>query len=363
MQYKLRIKKSLKNFHSYVPDEIDYLFRLNANESPFNETRKILTSLFEKNNQKYLKSNSINRYPDPSQKNLRKKVSNFHKVNLNQIVFGNGSDELILYLLLTLTGKTSKVMYLEPSFSMYKILTAAIGLKGVKVELDNNFQIDIKTTILKIRKEDPDLIFIPTPNNPTGNSFNIDDVKKIIEIAKGLVIVDEAYAGYSNYTYLPLLKKNKNLLIMKTMSKIGFASLRLGYIVGDKRIIDEINKIRLPYNISTLSQVIASDYFINYKSMQKKIEIIKEERLKLTNFLNKFSQIKTFESDSNFILFKIKESRSLNNFLRKKNIIVRNFSSNKRLQNCLRLTVGLPSENKKLMSTISKFMKKYNKEN
>ena len=90
MQYKLRIKKSLKNFHSYVPDEIDYLFRLNANESPFNETRKILTSLFEKNNQKYLKSNSINRYPDPSQKNLRKKVSNFHKVNLNQIVFGNG---------------------------------------------------------------------------------------------------------------------------------------------------------------------------------------------------------------------------------------------------------------------------------
>ena len=114
---------------------------------------------------------------------------------MNQIVFGNGSDELILYLLLTLTGKTSKVMYLEPSFSMYKILTAAIGLKGVKVELDNNFQIDIKSTILKIRKEDPDLIFIPTPNNPTGNSFNIDDVKKIIEIAKGLVIVDEAYAG------------------------------------------------------------------------------------------------------------------------------------------------------------------------
>jgi histidinol-phosphate aminotransferase len=363
LRYKLRIKKSLKNFDSYVPDEIDYLFRLNANESPFNETEKILTNFFEKKNQKYLKANSINRYPDPIQKDLRKKVSSFHQVNSNQIVFGNGSDELILYLLLTLTGKSSKVMYLEPSFSMYKILTAATGLKGIEVELDSNFQINITNMILKIKKEDPDLIFIPTPNNPTGNSFDTDDVKTIIETAKGVVVIDEAYADYSSYSYLPLIKKNKNLLIMRTMSKIGFASLRLGYIIGDKRIINEINKIRLPYNISTLSQIIATDYFINYKSMQKNIQIIKKERLKLTNFLGKFSQIKTFKSDSNFILFKMKKSRSLDNFLRKKNIIIRNFSSNKRLQNCIRLTVGLPSENKKLISAVSEFMKKYNKKN
>jgi|TARA_B100000959_G_scaffold287590_1_gene374641 histidinol-phosphate aminotransferase len=361
LKYKLRIKQSLKNFNSYVPDEIDFLFRLNANESPFDDTENILRNLYRKNNRRYLQSNSINRYPDPIQKDLRKKVSSFHGVNQNQIVFGNGSDELILYLLLVLTGRTSKVMYLEPSFSMYKILTAAVGLKGIKVELNKNFQIDIANMISKIRKDDPDLIFIPTPNNPTGNSFDPDDIKKIIKTSKGLVIIDEAYADYSTQSYFPLLKKNENLLIMRTMSKIGFASLRLGYLVGDKKIINEINKIRLPYNISTLSQVIASDYFVNQQLSKQKITIIKKERIKLMDFLNKFSKVQTFESDSNFILIRLKESKSLNNFLRKNNIIVRSFDSHKRLQNCLRLTVGLPSENKKLMSTFSKFIKKSTK--
>ena len=358
MKYKLRIKQSLKNFDSYVPDEIDFLFRLNANESPFDETQSIIENLSAKTKKKFLELNSINRYPDPNQNILRQKTSKFYKVNQNQIIFGNGSDELILYLLLVLTGKTSTIIHLEPSFSMYKILSSATGNRTIKVDLDKNFQINMRDMLIKIKKYNPDLIFIPTPNNPTGNSFNQEDIKKIIKESKGLVVIDEAYADYSSYSYLPMLKRNSNLLIMKTMSKVGFASLRLGYLIGNSKIISEINKIRLPYNISTLSQLIACDYFDNQKSVKKKIQVIKSERTRLVKFLEDRTNFDVYPTDSNFILIRTTKSKSLNNFLKTKSIIVRSFNSNKELKNCLRITVGLPKENNKLIRAISAFIVK-----
>ena len=358
MSSKIRIKKNLKNFTAYEPDEIDYLFRLNANESPFDETKTILTRLSKTKNRNYLKTNSVNRYPDPSQNQLRKKVSKFHGINQNEIIFGNGSDELILYLLLVLTGKSSTIIHLEPSFSMYKILSLATGNKAIKLNIDKNFQINIRDMIKKIKKNNPDLIFIPTPNNPTGNSFKHDDIKEIIKQSRGIVVIDEAYADYSSYSYLPMLKRNKNLLIMKTMSKVGFASLRLGYLIGNSKIISEINKIRLPYNISTLSQLIACDYFDNQKTMKKKIEIIKRERSRLVKFLNEKTNFHVYPTDSNFVLIKTIQSKSLNNFLKTKSIILRSFNSNEKLKNCLRITIGLPKENNKLIRAISSFVAK-----
>tara|TARA_B100000029_G_scaffold119241_1_gene112462 strand:- start:80057 stop:81133 length:1077 start_codon:yes stop_codon:yes gene_type:complete len=355
---KIRIKKNLKNFTAYEPDEIDYLFRLNANESPFDETKTILARLSKTKNRNYLKTNSVNRYPDPSQNQLRKKVSKFHGINQNQIIFGNGSDELILYLLLALTGKTTNIIHLNPSFSMYKILSSATGNNPIKVNLDSNFQIDINDMLTKIKKYNPDLIFIPTPNNPTGNSFRQEDIKKIIKSTKGLVVIDEAYADYSSHSYLPMLKRNKNLLIMKTMSKVGFASLRLGYLIGNSKIISEINKIRLPYNISTLSQLIACDYFDNQKSIKRKIQIIKSERTRLVKFLQDKTNFEVYPTDSNFILIRTTKSKSLNNFLKTQSIILRSFNSNKELKNCLRITVGSPKENNKLIRAISAFIVK-----
>ena len=358
MKYKLRIKQSLKNFDSYVPDEIDFLFRLNANESPFDETQSIIENLSAKTKKKFLELNSINRYPDPNQNILRQKTSKFYKVNQNQIIFGNGSDELILYLLLVLTGKTATIIHLEPSFSMYKILSSATGNRTIKVDLDKNFQINMRDMLIKIKKYNPDLIFIPTPNNPTGNSFNQEDIKKIIKSSKGLVVIDEAYADYSSHSYLPMLKRNSNLLIMKTMSKVGFASLRLGYLIGNSKIISEINKIRLPYNISTLSQLIACDYFDNQKSIKRKIQIIKSERTRLVKFLEDRTNFDVYPTDSNFILIRTTKSKSLNNFLKTQSIVLRSFNSNKELKNCLRITVGSPKENNKLIRAISAFIVK-----
>ena len=207
-------------------------------------------------------------------------------------------------------------------------------------------------------KEDPDLIFIASPNNPTGNSFDKSDIIEIIKSSKGLVVIDEAYSDYSSDSCLSLLKKNKNLLIMKTMSKIGFAALRLGYLIGDKQILNAVNKIRLPYNISSISQLVATDFFKNSKLLEKQIEVVKKERSKVFNFLSRIQNLKVFESDSNFILFEVKKSKRLFELLKKENIIVKNFPKNNKLENCLRVSIGLPKENKRFMSVVSSFLVK-----
>ena len=358
MANKLRIKKSLRDFSSYSADKTDYRYRLNANELPF-EYKEIfkLGSLEEK----ILKKNKItdlNRYPDSFQGELKSNILKFYKLKKGQILFGNGSDELILYILLTLTGKTSKVLYLDPSFSMYRILTKALGLRGVSVPLRSNFNLNLSKVLRAIKLHDPDVIFIASPNNPSGNSFDKNELLEVVKYSKGIVVIDEAYSQYSNYSCVNFLKDNKNLLIMKTMSKIGFASLRLGFLLGDKSVIDSINKLRLPYNISTFSQIIANKFYMNPSVIDNHIQTIKNQRVMIIDFLKNFSDVKVFRSDSNFVLIKLKKSLSLYNFLRSNDLIVKNFPNEKKLSNCLRITIGKPVENNRLMSLISEFFKK-----
>ena len=358
MLNKIRLKKSLKTFEAYSADETNYSFRLNANEFPFDYDEIFNLTKKEKAFLNEINIRNINRYPDPFQKELRSIILNNYNLKKGQILFGNGSDELILYILLTLTGKTSKVLYLDPSFSMYKILTKGLGLKGIGVPLTSEFKLNLKKVIKEIRLNDPDVIFIASPNNPTGNSFKKEDIIKIIECSKGIVVIDEAYSDYSSTSCIDLLRKNKNLLIMKTMSKIGFASLRLGFLLGDRAVISSINKLRLPYNISTFSQIIAYKFFQKPSVINGYIEEIKDQRTQLYDFLKTLPELKVFDSDSNFILIKLKKSKELYKFLTKKNIIIKNFFSVVRLQDCLRITIGTSKENKKLISSIRHFFKK-----
>lgn len=358
MASKLRLRKSLKGFSSYSADQIDYSYRLNANELPF-EYREIFSltpseeKIFKKN-----KITDINRYPDSFQNDLKKNILKFYKLKKGQILFGNGSDELILYVLLTLTGKTSKVLYLEPSFSMYKILTKGLGLKGVGVPLKPNFELNLPKVLQNIKMHDPDVIFIASPNNPSGNKFNKNELLEIVKNSKGIVVIDEAYSEYSQDSYVSFLKSNKNLLIMKTMSKIGFASLRLGFLLGDDDVIDCIEKMRLPYNISTFSQLIANKFYQNPSVIDGHIKTIKEQRSIMSSFLKSFPDIEVFASDSNFILIRTNKSLLLFNFLKANNLIVKNFPKEKKLLDCLRVTVGKPKDNARFMSLISKFYKK-----
>ena len=362
---EIRLKKSLKGFKAYSTDKTDYTFRLNANESPFEYKDMLEVALLEKkssiksvNLNKINNQLKLNRYPDPLQLELKKDILNFYSLKKGQVLLGNGSDELILNLLLTLTGKSSKVLYLEPSFSMYKILTKGLGLRGVGVSLTSEFKLNTKKVLKQIDAHDPDIIFIASPNNPTGNSFEKEEILKIIKHSKGLVVVDEAYSDYSNVSCISLLKQNKDLLIMKTMSKVGFAGIRLGFILGDKRLIDSIENIRLPYNISAFSQLVARSFFKDALAINPQLKVIKQQRFILSKYMKDFPDLKVFPSDSNFILIKLKKALQLFNFLKSKDLIVKSFPKDKILGNCLRITVGSPRDNKKFMSLLSSFFNK-----
>ena len=288
----LRVKKALKKLVAYSPDDVDFEIRLNANEAPFDFIIDEVRSLKSSKAKKYLKFNSVNRYPDAKQIDLRNLIAKHFKVNQNQISLFNGSDELILNLLLSLTGKSESVLTFKPTFSMYKILTKSLGMKCLEVPLTQNYDIDLLKTLEALDKVDPDLIFIASPNNPTSNSFTKEKIFQILDKAKGLVVIDEAYSEYASFSFIKSLKKYKNLVIMKTMSKIGFASLRLGFLIANKEIVNIVNKVRLPYNVSTLSQLIAQDYFLNIKKYKKQIQSVIHERIKLTENLKNMNILK-----------------------------------------------------------------------
>src|SRR5208283_2909674 len=228
--------------------EIPCKAKLDANESPYSIERPqdILSA-------KALKT--LNRYPDPEAKELKSTIAKNFKVGSANILLGNGSDELIYYLTITFGGP---VLYAVPTFSMYGIIAQSLGERHKGIPLDRNFDIDVDRMAEHIKKFRPGLIFLSSPNNPTGNCFSTDRILRIIEMASGIVVLDEAYQPFSSRRgFLSLLKDYKHLAILRTLSKIGLAALRVGYMVADKALLMEVNKVRLPYNLNALSQTVA----------------------------------------------------------------------------------------------------------
>jgi len=351
---KIRIKKNLINLEPYLPDAVDFAVRLNANESPYNNDKFLLEKISNSKYSKFLNKNSLNRYPDPTYQTLINKIAKNHNVKENQIILSNGSDELISYLLTCLSGKTNSVLTFNPTFSMYEILSKVFNVNCYKISLDKNFDIPILKTISSIKKNDPDIIFIASPNNPSGNDFSKEKIREIIDISNGLVVIDEAYSDYSNNSFIPLVKKFKNLAVMKTMSKIGFASLRVGYLISNKEIINALNKVKLPYNVSTLSTIIAQDFFDNKKKYIKNIEEIKNQRDYLFKNLLKINKIKPYPSNSNFIFIYSQYAAKLSRYMESNKIKIKTFNP-KKLKNYFRVTIGEAKENKKFLKFLYKF--------
>ena len=353
----MRIKRHLKKLTPYTPDSIDYKIRLNANESPFNETKKLLNKIKSGNLSIQLDDNSINRYPDPSYSILLNKISKRYNVRTSNIALSNGSDELILYLLMCLTGKTSRILTFDPTFSMYQILSETLNIKCNRIPLDKNFDIPINSTLKKIKEYDPDIIFIASPNNPTANSFSKEKILKIVEKSDGLVVIDEAYGDYSKTSFIQQLSKYNNLAILKTMSKVGFASLRVGFLIANQKAIKIINKVRLPYNLSTLSNIIAQDFFDDDKKYIKDIQKIVNERERLSILLKSNDKFVVYPSDSNFIFIKFSKTKSLYKYLQNHNISIKVFR-NPKLKDYFRVTIGTKKENDLILSCIKKFFDK-----
>jgi histidinol-phosphate aminotransferase len=304
---------------------------IQTDESPygFNDTLKIAKKIHS------------NRYPDPEAKALKRLVAKGLGVKQENIIQGNGSDELIYYLIITFGGP---VLYPGPTFSMYGIISQALGEKKIEITLDKEFDLNLNAILTAVKKEKPKLIFLSSPNNPTGNCFSSDRILKIIEASRGIVVIDEAYQPFSSKRgFLPFMKDYKNLVILRTLSKIGLAALRLGFLIADAEIIAEVNKVRLPFNVNSISQAIAIETLKDRKGLNAFIKTIVSERERLYEEMTQINGVKPFPSEANFILFKTRNPEDLYSALLKQGVLVRNINS--AVKGCLRVTVGTPKEN------------------
>lgn len=338
------VRPNIRSLRAYDAKDIPCKVKLDANESPYAYDPKEIVRLAIK-----IKTN---RYPDPQARELKKVIGKRFGVATENILQGNGSDELIYYLITTFGGP---VLYPVPTFSMYGIISQALGERGIAIPLDKKFDIDLGKTMNAIRKDRPKLIFLSSPNNPTGNCFSAEKIMKIINFSRGIVIVDEAYQPFSSVRgFLPLLKDYENLVIMRTLSKIGMAALRLGFLIADAGIIKEVSKVRLPFNVNSISQSIAIEALMDKQRLNASIRTIISERDRLFEEMEKIKGIRPFPSEANFILFKVKNPDSVYNSLLKKGVLVRNLNDG--VRGCLRVTVGTPEENKVFLKELRKVL-------
>ena len=330
------VRKNILNLKPYSSARDEYTGKegvfLDANENPFGE---------------------YNRYPDPHQKELKKSISKLKSVTENNIFIGNGSDEVIdlTYRIFCNPGQ-DKVIILSPTYGMYEVSAEINDIKIIKVPLNEEFQIDFNSLEKHFTDETIKLLFICSPNNPTGN--NIENIESLIEKFNGIVFVDEAYNDFSNApSLIDKINQYPNLIVSQTFSKAwALAAVRIGVAYSNSNIIALFNKVKPPYNVSTLNQNAVLESVLNYSEFVKRKNSILEQKEWLIRQFNQIkSIIKIYPSDANFVLIETVNANKLYNELINKKIITRN--RNNLIKNCIRITVGTQSENEKLIHALN----------
>jgi histidinol-phosphate aminotransferase len=340
------VKPAVRALAAYHIDDTRVRVKLDAMENPF-----LLPDAVRKEIGRASGQALINRYPDPSAKKLKQAIARTWKMDPDRMLLGNGSDELIQAIILAFGGP---VLAPTPSFAMYEITARALSQKIVSVPLTDEFDLDADAVITAAQRAKAKVIFLACPNNPTGNRFSDRAVRKVLEKTNAVVVIDEAYYSFSGKTHLPFLKKHPNMIILRTLSKIGLAGLRVGVLTASREIVGELNKIRLPYNINTLSQAAGLVALKHGKTLDRQISLLISERGKLYNALLRTPGVTPFPTETNFILMWIeKEATRVFQSLKKRGILVKNLDKPGPLKGCLRVTIGTPEENREFLKILS----------
>jgi histidinol-phosphate aminotransferase len=298
---------------------------------------------------------AINRYPDPEAPELKARLREVFGIPAAAgLLIGNGSDEIIAMVTQTLARPGAVMLAPEPSFAMYRMNALFTRMQYVGVPLNRDFALDAGRFLEAIAEHRPALTFIAYPNNPTGNLFPEEAVARVIEAAPGLVVLDEAYHAFARKTFMTRLGEFPNLMVMRTVSKIGLAGVRLGYAAAAPDWIREIDKVRPPYNVNILTQFVAERLLAHVGALEQQAERIRAERAALFDHLRDLRGVEAFPSEANFILVRVSAADALNERLKARRILVRNFNgSHPLLANCLRLTVGTPGENQLMLDALT----------
>lgn len=335
------IRPSIKTLKAYSSARNEFkganreMVFLDANENPF--------------------ENGINRYPDPQQLELKQVLSNLKGVSADNMLLGNGSDEILdLIIRMSCEPKKDSVVILPPTYGMYEVLANLNDVEILKIELTNDFQPNVDD-ILRLSNANTKILFLCSPNNPTGNNFSQSKIEELLKNFNGIVVIDEAYIEFSkNESWSMRLEEFPNLIVSQTLSKAyGMAGIRLGICLASTEIISILNKIKYPYNINQLTIDKAINELNEKDVPLQQIQTIKNQRSFLIKELNSIDfVIKTFSTDANFILVEVDDAQKRYNQLITKGIVVRNISSQPLCENCLRITIGTPEECNNLITIL-----------
>ncbi|NLL05522.1 MAG: histidinol-phosphate transaminase [Clostridiaceae bacterium] len=350
------IRPELKGFMPYTTNQANYRVKLDANESPFDlpmSVRKKLADII-------MEGPGLNLYPDTESIELRKTLSAHWGVDMEGIVVGTGSDQLIQVLINTFVGKGDRVVCPAPSFGMYKIDTIIGGGTAVEVELkeENNFEYEIEEFIQTAINEEAKLVILCTPNNPTGNLLSLRCIEKIcINCPKTVIAVDEAYAEFADESAASLLPRFENLIVLRTLSKAyGLAGIRCGYSLSNKAMAEELSKVKPPYNISSLSQLVAQLVFEARGEIESQIKYLTEQRAYLSRELEKFDGVRIYPSGANYILVKLPNANEVAKELERRGILVRSYSDPV-LSKYIRISVGTKEQNDILLEELKSIIR------
>jgi histidinol-phosphate aminotransferase len=331
------------------------MIKLDAMENPYSLPETLREEIAQ-----LVTTISANRYPDSNSVSLKASLRETMEIPMGMdIMLGNGSDEIIQIVALSLAKPGAVLMSVEPAFVMFRMIATYARMEYIGIPLKANFSLDLDLMLTAITKYQPAVIFIAYPNNPTGNLFDAEAVSRIIESAPGVVVVDEAYHAFADASFMDKLSEYPNLLLMRTLSKLGLAGLRLGLLTGRSEWLIQLEKVRLPYNVGVLTQEVVRKILQYPNILQQQADAIKAERVVMSKYLNVLDGVEAFPSDANFILFRVSKASQVFSELKKRNILIKNLDgSHPLLKNCLRVTIGTPDENKQFLRVLQECIMK-----
>ena len=348
------IRPDIRTMSAYAVANSDGFLKLDTMENPYSLPEKLKTELARR-----LSEIALNRYPVPSYTRLKAKICK--KMGIPEgydVILGNGSDELISLIALACAKKDepAKVVAPVPGFVMYALSAQFAGMEFVGVPLKPDFTLDTEAMLSAIEKHRPTVVYLSQPHNPTGTLFGEKDVLRIINAMsdKGIVISDEAYQPFAEASFMSKLPQYPNLVVMRTVSKLGLAGIRLGYMSAVPELLAEFDKVRPPYNVNVLTEAAAEFAMDHIDVFNHQASIIRSEREKLAVALKKLPKIEVFPSRANFLLIRMPKAEEVFEKLLARKVLIKNIGKmHPLLQNCLRLTVSSPEENQIFLEQFS----------
>jgi histidinol-phosphate aminotransferase len=343
-----RIRQDVQSMHAYAIQDSRGMVKLDAMENPHRLPPALQRELGER-----LAALALNRYPGERIEDLRRALARHARLPEGfGLMLGNGSDELISLLAMACDLPGATILAPLPGFVMYEMSAKLQGLKFVGVDLTPDFELDEKAMLDAVALHQPAIIYLAYPNNPTANLWNDATIEKIVEAAPGLVVIDEAYQPFASRSYLDRVTRHEHVLLMRTMSKFGLAGVRIGYMMGPARLVQEVDKLRPPYNISVLNAEAALFALEHEDVFAAQAVDLKRERGRLQSALKDMG-LKSWPSDANMILVRVPDPAGSFEGMKARKILVKNISRmHPLLAGCLRLTVGTPDENTQMLAAL-----------